>query len=73
MPKVLKITLHFFAVFPEKSIGYEIDLQINKNVFYKLIASLWVSIVRHAQSTKNNNFIISLQYLRGNVKGFSCS
>ena len=28
-------------------------MQINIEVFYKLILSLWVCIVRHAQSTQN--------------------
>ena len=43
-------------------------LQINTNIFYKLIVLLWVCMARHAQSTQNNNFIISLQYLKENVK-----
>ena len=43
-------------------------LQINTNIFYKLIVSLWMCMTRHAQSTQNNNFIISLQYLKENVK-----
>ena len=43
-------------------------LQINTKIFYKLIVSLLVCIARHAKSTQNNNFIISLQYLKENVK-----
>ena len=43
-------------------------LQINTNIFYKLIVSLWMCMTRHAQSTQNNNFIISLQYLKENIK-----
>ena len=39
-------------------------LQISTDFFYKLIVSLWVCMVRHAQSTQSNNFIISLQYLQ---------
>ena len=35
---------------------------------YKLIASLWVCIARHPQSTQNNKFTISLQYLKENIK-----
>ena len=35
-------------------------LQINMEVFYKLIVSLWVFVGRHAQSTQNNKFTISL-------------
>ena len=43
-------------------------LQINTNIFYKLIVLLWVCMARHAQSTQNNNFIISLQYFKENIK-----
>ena len=43
-------------------------LQKNMKVFYKLIISLWVCIARKAQSTQNNKFTISLQYLNENVK-----
>ena len=43
-------------------------LQINTNAFYMLIVSLWVCVARHAQSTQNNKFAISLQYLKENVK-----
>ena len=42
-------------------------LQINTEVFYKVIVSLWVCIARNAQSTQNK-FAISLQYLKENVK-----
>ena len=37
-------------------------------VFYKMIVSLWVCIVRHTQSTQNNKFTIFLQYLQENLK-----
>ena len=50
--------------------GYKIDFlpeDKHKN-FYKLIVSLWVYIARHAQSTQNNEFTISLQYCKENVK-----
>ena len=48
----------------------EVDfcLQINTKVFYKMIVSLWVSVARQAQITKNNQFTISLQYLKENKK-----
>ena len=48
----------------------EVDfcLQINAKVFYKMIVSLWVSVARQAQITKNNQFTISLQYLKENKK-----
>ena len=37
-------------------------------VFYKLILSFWVYVVWYAQSTQNNKFAISFQYLMENVK-----
>ena len=40
----------------------------NTKVFYMLIVSLWVCIARHAHSTQNNNFAISLHCLKENVK-----
>ena len=43
-------------------------MQINVKVFYKIIVSLWVRVARHAQSTENRNFAISLQYVKENVK-----
>ena len=43
-------------------------MQINIEVFYKLIVSLWVCITRHDQSTQNNKFALSLQYLKENIK-----
>ena len=53
-----------------KSMGMKVIfcLQINIKAFYKMIVSLWVCVARHAQSTKNNRFTISLQYLKENVK-----
>ena len=49
--------------------GYEFDfLLADKQVFYKLIVSLWVYIVKYVQSTQNNKFVISLQYLKENMK-----
>ena len=70
MSKVPKIrSLHIFAISPEKH-GVESGvklifcLQINTNVFYKLLLSLWVCLARHAQTTQNNKFAISLQYLK---------
>ena len=43
-------------------------LQINTKVFYKLIVSIWVCVARHAQRTQNNEFVISSQYLKWNMK-----
>ena len=50
--------------------GDEVDycLQISTKVFYKVIVFLWVSAARNAQSTQNNRFTISLQYVKENVK-----
>ena len=50
--------------------GNEVDfmLQINTEVFNKLILSLYVCIARHAHITQNNNFSISLQDLEENKK-----
>ena len=50
--------------------GDEVDfcLQINTKIFIKLIVSFWVWVARQVQSSKNNKFIISLQYLKENVK-----
>ena len=66
MPKVPKISLYIFVVSPEKKLIFY--LQINTNIFYQLVVSLWLCMTRHSQSTQNNNFIISLKYLKENVK-----
>ena len=42
-------------------------IQINMEVFYKLILSFWVCVTKHAQSTQNNKFAIFLQYLKKDV------
>ena len=53
--------LHIFEISPVEH-GDEVDfcLQINTKVFYKLTVSLWACLTRHAQSTQNNKFTISL-------------
>ena len=43
-------------------------LQINTKVFCKMVASLWVCVARHGQSTQSNKFAISLQDLKKNIK-----
>ena len=43
-------------------------LHINLKVFYKLIVSRCVCVARDAQSTQNNKFSRSLQYVKENVK-----
>ena len=71
MPKVLKIkSSHIFAITPGKHGGMKliVCLQRNTKVSYKKIVSLLVDIAKHAQSTQNNKFAISLQYLKENVK-----
>ena len=37
-------------------------------VFYNLIVSLWDWVAKHAQSTQNNKFTISLEYIKENLK-----
>ena len=51
MPKIK--SLHLLAIFPV--------------VFFKFVVSLWVWATRHAQSTQNDKFTISLQYLQENM------
>ena len=68
MPKVLKINLHIFAEedISRKAWGMKLIfwLQTNKKASYRLIQSLWVCLAIHVQSTQNNKFTISLQYLK---------
>ena len=33
-----------------------------------MVVSLWVQLARQAQSTQNNHFTISLQYIKENMK-----
>ena len=42
-------------------------IQIKMEVLYKLILSFWVCVTKHAQSTQNNKFAISLQHLKKDV------
>ena len=39
-------------------------LQINMEIFYKLILLFWMSVSRYVQSTLNNKFAISFQYIK---------
>ena len=39
-------------------------MNISTKVFYKLVVSFLLVIVRHAQSTQNRKFVMSLQYLK---------
>ena len=74
MPKVPKKFIS--SQYLQKSVGDEVILWllIKAKVFYKLIVSLGVYIAKHAQSTQNSKFAISLQYLKYDMKdkvGFS--
>ena len=68
IPKVT--SLQYFSIISRKTWGMKLIfwLQINTNAFYMLIVSLWVCVARHVQSTQNNKFAISLQYLKENLK-----
>ena len=43
-------------------------MQINIEVFCKLILLFWVCVARHAQITQNSMFAIRLQYLKENLE-----
>ena len=43
-------------------------LQIYTKVFYIMLLSFWMCVSRLAQSSQNNKFVISLQYLKWNGK-----
>ena len=64
--KVPKISLHIYL--KAWRMKFIFQLQINTEVFCKLIVSLWVCIARHTQSIQNNKFTISLQYLKETVR-----
>ena len=65
-PKKVYISMQYL----HKRMGDEVDfcLQISAKVFYKMIVSLWVCVARQAQSTKNSQFAIFLQYLKESMK-----
>ena len=54
----------------QKKVGDEVDfLPADKHESFLLVeVSPWVCIARQAQSSQNNKFVISLQYLKENVK-----
>ena len=69
MPKVPQISAYLCNISRKaREMKSMFCLQVNTKVFYKLIVSLWVCIVRHVQSTQNNKFTISLQYLKEIIK-----
>ena len=39
-------------------------MQMNIKIFYKWVLRFWACIARHAQSSQNNKFAISLQYVQ---------
>ena len=67
MPKVPKITSLQYL---QKNVGKEVDfLPADKTKpFDNVIVSIRVYVPRLAQSTQNNKFAISFQYLKENVK-----
>ena len=46
---------------------YQSFLQLSIKVFYKVLLSLWMVMIKHSQSTQRNKFAISLQYLKKEV------
>ena len=65
MSKVPKISLHIFAISPEKHGGEVYFLPANKHEsFLQVHSVILVNVARHVQSTQNNK----LQYLKENVK-----
>ena len=47
---------------------YQSFLQLSIKVFYKVLLSLWMVMIKHSQSTQRNKFAISLQYLKKEVR-----
>ena len=64
VPKI--ISLQYLSKISEErwSINLILCMKIDIKAFYKLIPSLFLTISRHPQSTKNNKFAISLQHLK---------
>ena len=55
------------------SFQHQSFLQVDFNTFgikvsYKVVLSLLIGMIKHSQSTQSNNFAISLQYLKKEVK-----
>ena len=47
---------------------WEIELNFCLKIFCKLILSFLVGLARHTQSTRNNKFVLSLKYLKEEVR-----
>ena len=45
---------------------------LGTKVSYKVVLSLLMSMIKHSQSTQSNNFAISLQYLKKEVRNGVC-
>ena len=43
-------------------------IEINIKVLYKLVVSFSLVVGRHAQSTQNRKFVMSLQYLKKEMR-----
>ena len=76
MPKVPNVTsLWYVFNISRKSWGINTTfcMKINK-VFYLLVVLFLLVIARHAQSTKNSKFVMSIQYLKkkGSMKLIYC-
>ena len=66
-PMKLHDCLKFNILRKKWMIKFIFGMHINIEVFYKLIVSFRVCVNRHAQSTQNNKFSISLQYLQKSI------
>ena len=70
VPKIPKVpkTTNFQYLFNISRIRWEINMifgaKISIKVFYRLVGSFLLTIVSNTQSTQNNKFVISLQYLK---------
>ena len=73
-PKYPKISLLILQCFQKNMKKSNIFMKLTflpgdkHKILNKLIVSLWVCIVRHAQKIQNNKFTISLQNLKENMK-----
>ena len=77
MPKVPNVTsLRYVFNISRKSWGINTTfcMKINNKVFYLLVVLFLLVIARHAQSTKNSKFVMSIQYLKkkGSMKLTYC-
>ena len=70
MVKPAKITQYnkfakYFAISQERREGWGwFFVQVNMTVSYKVILSFFMVAARHAWSTQNNKYAVTLQYLK---------